>query len=39
MPFLASSSGPGQAAPRASTILAAVMVSSSVAVAVMVSIS
>ena len=35
MPFLASRSGPGQAAPRASMILAAVSASSSVAVAVM----
>src|SRR5664280_945927 len=35
MPFLASRSGPGQAAPRASTTLAAVRVSSSVSVAVM----
>src|SRR5664280_1727845 len=33
MPFLASRSGPGQAAPRASTILSAVMASSSVSVA------
>ena len=33
--FLASRSGPGQAAPRASTTLAAVMLSSSVMVAVM----
>src|SRR5664280_1228101 len=34
MAFLASRSGPGQAAPRASTILSAVMASSSVSVAV-----
>src|SRR5450759_4573292 len=34
MPFLASRSGPGQAAPRASTIFSAVMASSSVSVAI-----